>query len=350
MLNLLTISENWLSSFGSINTQVKYRADLNTFIDCVFGKNLTDITEEDFENLNSELVQRTFIEQLREKGVSDSTIKSKFKSINSFLTYLEEMCIFKSVNYTLLKKRILSTKTLADDSKSTRALNKTDYDNLRRWLFETKYVNDQRMAEKYSLLIEFMWNTCSRVSAVFNIKWSDFKYEKDFENVEGWCVYVRDKGNKVNYKPLQDDTFYDRLKDCFYTGDDNNKVFVACKQNTLRDLLKEFSLPFGGDITPHSIKKGAITYVYHRTKDLELCRVLGDHEDINTTKGYIESEKGRLAHGSIYLMDQNQDYRCVEKIVGKKVFEELVSMGSVSVLAQLAMVAEKLGMTYQEAG
>ncbi|HFI0683138.1 TPA: tyrosine-type recombinase/integrase, partial [Streptococcus suis] len=299
-------------------------------------KELEDLEESDFLELNTESVQKDYLHKLRQDGNSDYTIRGKLKSVSSFFRFLDAKNCFKSVNFKYMLKYVLSTNKLADDSKETKAMTVNDYHSMKEWLVQTRFANNPQRGIGYSLLLEFMWITASRINAVFSLTWEDFRFEKDSYDVEGWTVYVRDKGNKINKKPLLDDTFYDRLKEALYSGNPKDEVFGTLSKRGFGDLLKEFSEPYGGDLTPHSVKKGAVTHVYRMTKDIVLCRKLADHEDIRTTLHYIEDEDDRLSHGSLYLVNTESDYEDVKKAVGEEMYNMIKDSQRVSLLAQLS--------------
>ena len=87
--------------------------------------------------------------------------------------------------------------------------------------FNTKVDN---AGEKYAMLIDFMYKTGIRVTATFNITWSDFTlmnspYGGDWAQLE-----VLDKGSKLNTKYLTR-AYYDKLHRIFYRNNKDEKLF-----------------------------------------------------------------------------------------------------------------------------
>lgn len=329
----------WLKDIRSKHTQKRYSSVIPEFFEITLNKELSQVTEDDLLSLDAILVQQHYFSYLKKKGLSDSSIINNISVISSFFTQMEIYQVMPNLNYNFIQKKVLNSKRFKDDVTPTQAMSVEDYEDMKVWLVQR--FNGSRYAEKgemYALLLEFMWNTASRISAVMNVTFNDFFYEKDSYNVAGWAVNVRDKGNKVNYKPIQDDTLVPRLAKTFWKGDDNAKVFGELSQRGFADLLKEYSEPYGGNLTPHSIKKGAVTTLYRITNDINLCKEFADHEDISTTLRYIESEKGREAHGSYYLNLKETDLNIVKDFNGADIYELLLKRGNVDVLSKIALI------------
>lgn len=146
-----------------------------------------------------------------------------------------------------------------------------------------------------------MFNTAVRLNATFNnIKWKNIKFESDSQGNQSYVVYAKDKGGKVNKKPISID-FYDKLKDVMYEGDDNALVFGAINKRSFSNYIKEFSEETGYEFTPHSIKNGAGTKLWNMTHDPIKVKDFLDHESLETTMRYIREQNNFLESGSYIL-------------------------------------------------
>jgi hypothetical protein len=71
--------------------------------------------------------------------------------------------------------------------------------------------------------------------------------------------------------------------------------------------MKKFSKETGKNITPHSIKVGAGTYVYSITKDIVKTSRFLDHSSIETTMKYIRDNGNPNETGSV-IASREYDY------------------------------------------
>ena len=296
----------WVDSSVSENTKKSYRRVVPQFLNMMFGKELKDVNRDDILSLVPLSVAKKYKEPLGLNGNKNSTIIQNMSVISSFFKQLEINRVFEDVNYQWIKEACLSTKRIKNDKEHRGNMSKNDYENLKTWLsqydFSARYADKK---EKYPLLLEFMWNTASRISAVFNLKWSDIKYEEDGVGNYGYVAYIHDKGSKTNKKVLTNE-FYNRLKDCLFESMEDN-VFKDLSQVGFTKLIKEFCEIAEKDFTPHSIKRGSVTFLYSLTHDLVLTQRFADHDDPKTTIGYIQSEPDRTKQGS-YIISKKFDF------------------------------------------
>lgn len=298
-----TISEvfnNWIQSANSQNTKTAYSRSVNNFFNTVYGKAVDEITEADLSLIKPIFVNRRYKETLSKQGVQDSTIAQHLKITAAFLKQLEINQVYGTdFNYRYIYEIALKPTGLKNDSGKTSKMSLKDIEGFQQWLISDRF-KDNDLGRKYALLSDTLWITGSRISAVFNMQWIDFVYDEDTKGIFGYSLYIDDKGGKTNWKPISTD-FYNQLHSEFYEGKELDKVFKSLSSRGFGNYLREYGETVGRDFAPHSIKKGAVSEVYFRTKDLELTKRFADHNNIQTTLGYIELDNDRSSHGSYIL-------------------------------------------------
>ena len=154
-----------------------------------------------------------------------------------------------------------------------------------------------------------MYITGSRISAVFNIKWTDIRqenYSTGKERQGVWTITTVDKGDKVSKYPITD-SFYNKMRDVLYDGNDDDYVFKDVSQRNFSNDIKQFAEEMGieDSFTPHSLRSLAITQVYYNTgNDIHKAKEFANHESIETTIGYIQDTDNPLETGSYLLSSE----------------------------------------------
>lgn len=225
------------------------------------------------------------------------------------------------VDYTIIHAA-LRLRGIKTDSESTHKMTVKNYEDFRDWMMNIRFKKSAWRGEAYALLLELMWLTGIRISAMFNLEWDNIRSEIDEVGNLGWVIRVVDKGKKLTKKPISNEMF-NKLHDCFYQNGEK-KIFSKLSQIGFSSLMKEFSDEFGVKITPHSIRKGGATLVFKITKDIEVVKNYCDHSNINTTIGYIENEWDRTRHGTYLLESLNTDIDFVKNLSGEQIFNMLV--------------------------
>ena len=229
----------WIESSNSEGTKKAYGRIVPQFFQMLLGKDLQDVTKDDLESLVPLTVNKKYKEELSKSGIKNSTIINNLTVISGFFKQLEINKVFEGVNYAWIREVLLSTKRIKSDKEHRGNMSFKDYEDIKDWL--SKYSFAERYAEKseqYALLLEFMWVTASRISAVFNVRWSDIRYEEDGIGNYGYVVYVYDKGGKINKKPISTE-LYNRLKNSLFKEDVVSKVFSNLSQIGFTKLIKE---------------------------------------------------------------------------------------------------------------
>lgn len=302
MTTMSDVYLTWNNSLSSINTMKKYNVSVRLYCEMVFNKGPRELTQQDLSNLNYGDTINKFVSPLREKGVKDSTIKSHLTAMRSFVKMIRREKIFDGVDFSEINNYMLTVDTLSTkDTKHHEAISLEELKDIENWLKKKRYKNDDgHTGEKYAMLIDFMYKTAIRVSAVFSIKWSDFTLTSSPYGGNWAMLDVIDKGKKLNTKSLTRD-YYEGLEELFYDGKEDDLVFKDLTQASLRSYFQEYSGMVGKNIVIHSLKAGAATTLYAQTKDLILVRDFCDHESVKTTEAYIHRQKDPNQSGTAIL-------------------------------------------------
>lgn len=299
--------ESWVDSRKSVQTKIKYRNIATMFVQMVFNKTVEEIKEEDFTKLKYSIVYDRFVKPLKtntteKKGIKDSTISNYLTIVSSFFDYIDREEVFSNVNFRKIRDKYLSIDNLAKDKEHINPMSMSDFDMFKEWLVNRDYprTKDKEIGAKYSVLSEFMFVTAIRVSATFSLKWSDFEDYRSMYDNQSVKISVKDKGSKINVKFISVE-FFETMKAMLYDGDNSDLVFKDLNKRTFANLMERFSDETGRKITPHSIKVGAGTNLYARTKDIVKTQRFLDHEDINTTTAYIRDSGNPEDSGSFIL-------------------------------------------------
>lgn len=303
-LDIQEIFDRW-SNRKSQNTRGSYTRGVKQFFEITMNKEVKDVTEEDLNNLNMAAIEE-YKEYFKKQDFKESTIINYLAIISSFFSYLEVYQIY-NVNFSFIRTVLLDTKNLKDDSETRKNMSYDDYEDFKEFLQQDGLFSNRYSYKgyQYSLLLKFMWVTGVRISAAFNIKWSDIKYESDGLGQYGYTAYITDKGEKVNKQTLSEEFFLE-IEDEFYSEDRDVKIFGKLSQEGFSNLIRRFCEENNRDFTAHSIRRGAVTYLYNLTHDLVLAQRFANHTDIQTTTRYIQENPDRTAQGS-YILSSDMD-------------------------------------------
>lgn len=315
------VYDNWIDNCRSGHTKESYSRIVPMFFNMTLGIEIEEITSEILKEIKPALVDVYYKRPLIAKGLKQSTVINYLKVVGAFFYELEVNDLFPNVNYLKIKERALSYDRLKDDTQARSRMSVTDYDVCYDWLMNkefSKRYHDKGI--KYAAALKFMYTTAIRIESTFaNIKWKNIVRTEDFIGQEGWTIYAKDKGDKVNEKPISDE-YYEELHSLLYEGSDDDLVFQGLSKQGFTRLLKEFSDETGRKVTPHSIKVGAGTKLYSMTKDLVLTQRFLDHEDPKTTVRYIRNDD-RSQTGS-HMLSKNIDIDMLDNIS----YEDLLSI------------------------
>lgn len=305
------IFNSWVNSQKSEKTQVKYASIVTSFSQMIFEKEVCQLTEADFNSIRYSLVFDKYISLMKER-VKDSTIKNYLKIISSFLDYVDREEVFSTVNFRAIRKNHLNTNNLAKDMGHVKPMSLTDFDLFKDWLLARDFprTNVENVSEKYITVADFMFKTALRVSVAFKIKWTDFEIHRSMWNNTSVRVSAMGKGSKLNVKYISVE-YYEEIKQLL--KNDSEYVFGELNQRTFASLMEKFSEETGCKMTPHSIKVGAGTQLYARTKDIVKTQQFLDHNDIQTTVGYIR-DNGNPEETGAFILSTEYNYADLESL------------------------------------
>ena len=311
--------ESWVDSRKSIQTKIKYRNITAMFVQMVFNKAVEELNEDDFSHLKYSVVYDRFVKPLKtntdqKKAIKDSTISNYLTIISSFFDYIDREEVFPNTNFRKIREKYLSVDNLAKDKEHINPMSMSDFDMFKEWLINRSYprTKDGNIGNKYAMLSEFMFVTAIRVSAAFKLKWTDFEDYRSMYDNRSVKISVKDKGSKINTKFISVE-FYENLRETMYEEDGSQLVFGNLNKRTFASLTEKWSQETGRKITPHSIKVGAGTNLYARTKDIVKTQRFLDHEDINTTTAYIR-DSGNPEDSGSFILSTQYDYDELEKL------------------------------------
>lgn len=330
-ITISDVFDNWIENCASENTRSNYARVVPDFFKRVLFKPLPEVTKEDLESIKPLTVDKRYKQKLLKEGMKQSTVIYNLKIVSSFFGELEINDVFRDLNYLWIRKVVLSQKKLKDDTVYRKKVGSDELDQFKDWLVNDRFAQSVRYARKgiqYSLLVDFMWVTASRISAVFNVQWKDIKFEEDGTGQKGYTIYIHDKGGKINKKPISDE-FYSKLTAHLKHDEENAKVFAGLSQRNFTNLMKEYCELFDKEFTPHGIKKGAVTHLYNLTHDIVLAQRFADHEDPKTTIRYIQSDPSRSSQGS-YILSNDINYESLKELSREQLLELVLDRQDVS--------------------
>lgn len=317
------VYNTWLSAKKSENTRKKYSNAVNLFCTMMFDKEAKDIDEDDLKNLKysgDTGVYGNFIKPLRAKGNKDATIKSHYTAVMSYFTALNRDEVFDNVNLDKIKKNALSTVDLnSKDGGHYESMTKEEVESLKEWLKTRQYRIDPDglLGERYAMLVDFMFKTAVRATATFEITWSNFKIQPSPYGGKWAKLEALDKGRKLNVKWIPYE-YYEKLRKLFYNGEKEEFIFGTLNKNTYSQLIRTFGTKvLGRSVAPHSLKIGAVSELYAKTKDMMLCKDFADHEDISVTQRYIRLNPNPNKSGTAIMM-QERDYTELDNLSKKE--------------------------------
>ncbi|MEJ7218438.1 site-specific integrase [Staphylococcus gallinarum] len=263
------------SGINSERTVKAYREDTKQFIHYIFNGNQTIVASvlSDSLNRNNIIKFRTYL--LEDKKLTASTVKRKLASIQELIKYMYSLGYMVNIN---LIKSLSKIKTV----KNSYEVLTLEEANL--IINSIKYNEKRNSSSKYFYCL-LAFDTGIRAEALNKLTPSSF-----IEKEEEVLIKGIDKGKKSYIKSISKE-FYESMKKELKIEDmqlDQN-LFSFSEKNR-HDMVKRAkeSLGWGNrNITFHSFKKGAVTYAYESTKDIQIARKVGSHTSLSTTQTYL---------------------------------------------------------------
>lgn len=272
----------------SLNTKDVYERGIRDFFSVIRKKQIEHLTWEDVQIKKKDI--EMFRTILKEHGNTNTTINNKVAGLRRL--YYELASNEHDVNIEFFK----AIKKLPDDTNSYDAFTLSEVEELVQYASREKFQGKMK-----ANLIMFGVDTCIRMDALLNLKWSDFEL-MDNEEVK---INAIDKGNKyfrakIHYK------FYQELLEC----KSNDTYVFDINKNTLKSLIPrivdKLENTQGRNLTFHSLRKTGITFKYRYTGDIKVAQKAANHADPSLTfKTYINDvDYGVLGY---YSLQEEQD-------------------------------------------
>jgi integrase len=298
---------NFLNRKGadSENTLIAYEKDVTDFFMAMHKKDIDQLTVYDliFEQEDIERYQSFLGEHY--KGAS---VNRKINTIRSLFNHFEANKYFyydkKGDKVFITASAFLDIEPFkTNDSEGSGMIY---HDEVKAMLEKAKTLPN---GEEKALALELLSVTSFRVSAVVDLKWSNFRKEKDT-----WVIKVVDK-QKIHEKPIREDLYERLVNENNRKNDllsDNNKVFSFKDRKTLERTVNEVAKLCGfdedRDITPHSFKKYGMYEVHLITNgNFEEVAKQGNHSSYETSMRYYMQFRKDYASMPCLMIGQEID-------------------------------------------
>lgn len=303
MSNAELVLNTWINRSRSEATKSNYESNTKEFFDIFFNKDIKEITADDLMSIKPMDIDTKYKDVLKNKGMKDATIKYKIGIVSQFMNKLKINKVFDNVDFDYIIQESLNDSDLKNDSEKRKRMSKLQLKEFQEWLVNERYVTGRYSfkGEQYKVLSEVLYVTGARITAVFNIKWSDIKQHIDEFNQKAWIIHVYDKGNKHNQYPITYE-FYEKLRNTF--SENKEFLFESLSQKGFTNDMSKFAELKGLQaeaFTPHSLRRLAITSYYKLSNDIVKTANFASHESIETTYRYIDEENDFLSTGSYLL-------------------------------------------------
>jgi integrase len=266
----------------SENTKLAYEKNIKRFFEFVKGKELQFLTKKDIQLSLDDF--EDFVEHLKEE------CKLNPKTINQHTTSVKEL-----IRYLSSKKDSQGRKFIEDVSylEASKQIRLKENKNKRGVLSVNEVfdmadlvLKEREKGEIKRLLILFSLDTCIRLSAARNLKWTDFE-EREMDVL---VTYV-DKGNK-DFRPKISKKFYN---DLLSIKQEDNEIVFDISESSVEGMMKRLKesmfIPTSRKISFHSFRKAGAVFQYRITGDIMMAKAALGHSNVNTTMDYLEDEK-----------------------------------------------------------
>lgn len=286
-------------------------------------------------NNNIAVEIEAFIENLKEQGKSERTIKAYRTDFNRFMNFVEAYDVetVAGISKTIIKefKRHIETTANEDGSNRFKAsttnhnltamkrllkhydnddvanavqLRKVANQNTTKWANDSDIVrlfhtietfpkwNDNRRAMLYTMT-NVLIDTGVRVSELVNIR------IVDIDAGERVLTVTNGKGNKQRFIPLTKKTL-DIVNEWLGIHDGNSKYLFYSDRSpqmttrAIQYLYKRISERAGVDFTPHTARHTFGKALAKQSNRIESVATLLGHANLNTTRRYIEPSLDEL--------------------------------------------------------
>lgn len=280
--NITKYFENFLARKARKNprTAEEYGRDIKEYWNLIYKKELHMMTSEEIVEMDIEQIEQFQDILSKERKLANGTVNRKVTAIKEFMEYLSSLKELRYLNLNTTYFNLL-IRLSQNNRNSHGVLRVNEVFEMADWIAE----NDQEYGLMKKYLMLFSLDTCIRIGAVLNLKWTDFEEKDDFV-----LIKAVDKGNK-DYRPKISKDFYQELLSIKVEG--QNKVFntsTGSVQRMMDKLKKEFKIPKERNIVFHSIRKAGGTFQYRLTGDILQAKKALNHSSLDTTMMYMQDE------------------------------------------------------------
>lgn len=318
---------------NSKNTYRIYGSTIDNFFNFVFGCDYTMVSPQEISAINAIFVNE-YINYLKTKGNSNKTINLK-------LTALKQMAIW------LKKSGFNIEPDVFEPFSKLKSNNKNSYESFEEievysMIEKAKEYNNGEMK---SLLIRLAFDTAFRKNALLGLKRENFiiKNNKCF-------VWVYDKGNKKDVKPMNEDLFeyiintmdkYPKAPLFNFSSDKSIHLSISASEKAAERLIIKLKKDLGinnKDKTFHSIKKASINRMERLSGgDLSLMQRHGNHASAATTiNHYYKGDKEDEIYYQIVQEYREPNLQIIKMATRKEIIDVII-MSSARV--QFEMIA-----------
>lgn len=242
-----------------------YKRRITYFINFVNDKNINKVSTCDYDN---------YLIYLKDKNISDFTIKTSLTAVKVFLNF----CYKEK----LLKKDIVSgLSTFKVGKKTLVVLSENQIVDIYSSFADTSFYGSRNL-----LMISFMLDCGLRVSEVLNVTVDDVQTDLHLIKVHG-------KGNKERLVPLSDTTLYyfynylginTKITDFLFVDIKGNKLTSSAVRRILINLKRKLGYK---TLYPHYLRHTFATYyIIYGGDPLSLQIILG-HSTLYMTEIYV---------------------------------------------------------------
>jgi len=254
----------------SVNTVESYLRDINDLLDFL------EIPADEICNVDIE----SYFSNLREIGVSDSSIVRKRSSFKAFFNFLEE--------------EEVEIKVVTDNLPEMRYTHKLpDFLTVKEMNTLLSSINGESVLDvRNRVMIEILYATGIRVSELIDMSVHDIFWQESTIRVTG-------KGKKQRFVPITEST-RDLLKkyimgsrsvilgtnisDMVFLNRLGKKITRTGVWTILKELVKLAGIK--KTISPHTIRHSFATHLVENGANLRIVQLLLGHASINTTQIY----------------------------------------------------------------
>lgn len=270
----------------SEKTVGSYASDLEQFISFLREKKVKPEEVEERDLI-------VFLEKLRKKGRSDSSLKRKISSLRSFYTFQESQGLLEN-----------PTSFLENPKKGRKLPNYISEKEINA-LFES--IGQKAPIEKqYYLMLLLLYSCGLRISELLDLKLSQINRKKRIFRIEG-------KGNKERLVPYPEeiekilDNYVKDIWPKLNLGFQENVLFVQKSKSGVRPISRQqffYKLKLFGEkagiekkLSPHMLRHSFASQLLKNGMNLRVLQKLLGHSSISSTQIYTHVEEERLQKG-----------------------------------------------------